>query len=128
VPTVDAASQAFWTGGRDGRLLITRCSACRQLFHPPWPICPHCSCREAEPTAVSGLGHVDGFTVVQRPWIPGYDTPYVVARVRLVEQPDVVLVTNIVDCEPGAVKIGMEVAVIFEPRGDVYVPMFRPRR
>src|SRR5262245_29353219 len=97
-PAVDDASRAFWTGGRESQLMITRCAACSRLFHPPAPICPHCAGRKVEPTAVSGRARVDGFTVVHRPWIPGYDTPYVVARVRLAEQPDVVLVTNIVDC------------------------------
>lgn len=128
MPAVDDVTRAFWTGGRDRQLLITRCSACRRLFHPPGPICPHCSVREVEPTAVSGRGHVDGFTVVRRKWIPGYDTPYVVARVRLREQSDVVLVANIVGCEPGDVSIGMEVEVTFEPREEVYVPMFQPAR
>ena len=128
VPSVDDVSRAFWTGGRDRELLITRCSACQRLFHPPSPICPHCAARDAKPTAVSGRGHVDGFTVVRRAWIPGYDTPYVVARVRLAEQPDVVLVTNIVGCEPGDVCAGMEVEVTFEPREDVFVPMFEPAR
>jgi uncharacterized protein len=71
---------------------------------------------------------VDAFTIVCRPWISGYDTPYVVARVRLMEQPDVVLVTNIVHCEPSEVRVGMDVAVVFEQRGDVHVPMFEPVR
>jgi len=81
-----------------------------------------------EVAAVTGRGFVDGFTVVQRAWIPGYDPPYVVARVRLVEQPDVLLVANIVGCEPHGVFVGMEVEVTFEPREDVYVPMFQPTR
>jgi len=127
-PAIEDATRSFWTGGREGQLLITQCSACRRLFHPPSPICPHCAAREVATVAVSGRGHVDGFTVVQRPWIPGYDTPYVVARVRLAEQSDVILVTNIVECEPREVRIGMEVEVTFEPRADLYVPMFRPAR
>lgn len=77
---------------------------------------------------MSGRGHVDGFTVVQRAWIPGYEPPYVVARVRLAEQPDVLLVANVVGCEPGDVFIGMEVEATFEVREDVYVPMFQPAR
>jgi uncharacterized OB-fold protein len=123
---VDDDSRAFWTGGATGRLLITACAACTRLFHPPGPICPHCSAREIEVVAVSGRGAIDAFTIVQRPWIPGYDTPYVVARVRLAEQRDVVLVSNIVECDPGDVRAGMIVDVVFEPREDVFVPMFRP--
>jgi uncharacterized OB-fold protein len=128
VPQVDDDSLPFWTGGATGTLLITSCVECKQLFHPPGPICPHCSARDIEVVAVSGLGEVDASTVVQRPWIPGYDTPYVVARVRLREQHDVVLVTNIVECDPHDVRAGMAVEAVFERRGDVFVPMFRPAR
>jgi len=123
---VDDDSRAFWTGGGTGQLFIASCAACRRLFHPPGPICPHCFARGVEPVAVSGRGEVDAFTVVRRPWIPGYDIPYVVARVRLAEQDDVVLVSNIVECDVSEVRAGMSVEVVFEQRDDVYVPMFRP--
>jgi hypothetical protein len=125
VPLLDDTTRDFWTGGALGELRITRCSACEQLFHPPASICPLCAARAITHVTVSGIGYVDAFTVVHRPWIRGYDTPYVVARVRLREQSDVVLVTNLVDCDH-AVHTGMEVEVLFEPRGDTYVPMFRP--
>jgi uncharacterized OB-fold protein len=128
VPVVDDDSRAFWTGGANGELLISSCAECSRLFHPPGPICPHCASREIGFTAVSGRGEVDAFTIVQRPWIPGYDTPYVVARVRLREQRDVVLVSNIVECDPSDVGAGMIVEVVFEPREDLFVPMFRPVR
>jgi len=128
VPTVDEDSRAFWTGGATGELLIAACSECKKLFHPPGPVCPHCAARAVEFTAVSGRGEVDAFTIVQRPWIPGYDTPYVVARVRLDDQRDVVLVSNVVECAPSEVRAGMAVEVVFEPRENVFVPMFRPAR
>jgi uncharacterized OB-fold protein len=52
----------------------------------------------------------------------------VVARVRLAEDPDVVLDTNIVGSEPGGVRIGQPVEAAFEPRGDIHVPVFRIAR
>ena len=125
-PPIDEISRAFWTAGRAGQLLITRCLACGRRFHPPGPICPYCSGRAIEAVPTEGRGRVDSFTVVRRPWIPGYDTPYVVARVRLLEDPDVMLVANIVDCLPSEVRIGMDVDVLFEQRHDAFVPMFRP--
>jgi hypothetical protein len=48
--------------------------------------------------------------------------------VILAEQSDLHLVTNIVNCEQGELRIGMEVEVVFEQRGDVSVPMFQPVR
>jgi uncharacterized OB-fold protein len=127
-PLLDDHSRAFWTGGANGELLIASCAECTRLFHPPGPICPHCSGRGVEFVAVSGRGEIDAATVVQRPWIPGYHTPYVVARVRLHEQRDVVLVSNIVECDPHDARAGMAVEVVFEAREDLFVPMFRPVR
>ena len=126
VPVVDDTTRAFWTGGREGQLCITRCASCHRLFHPPAPICPYCASRDVAPEPVDGRGHVDAFTVVQRPWVPGYDTPYVVARVRLAEDPTVMLLTNVIGCAPSDVRVGMDVTVTFEQRADVFLPVFEP--
>jgi uncharacterized OB-fold protein len=124
---MEAMTREFWTGGGKGELRITSCVGCLRLFHPPGPICPFCSSRRIAYTSVSGLGAIDSYTVVRRPWINGYETPYVVARVRLAEDPTVVLVTNIVEVEPDQVHIGQQVEVVFEPRGDAHVPVFRAK-
>jgi uncharacterized OB-fold protein len=62
--------------------------------------------------------------------MPGPELPYVVAIVEIVEQPSVRLTTNIVHCEPDAVRIGMRVRVTFERRadsdGDIFIPLFEP--
>jgi hypothetical protein len=52
--------------------------------------------------------------------------PYVIAIVRLDEQSDLRLMTNIVGCDPDEVKIDMPVRVEFREQGDVYAPVFRP--
>ena len=49
-----------------------------------------------------------------------------IANVALEEDPSVRLTTNVVGCEPDAVHIGQEVAVRFEPHGDVWLPLFEP--
>lgn len=126
MPEVDEDTHDFWHGGANNQLLITACTACDQLFHPPARICPHCFARSVGSRPVSGHGHIESYTIVRRPWIPGYEPPYVVARVVLTEQPDLHLLTNIVDCDPETVTTGMPVEVTFEQRGDVFVPMFRP--
>ncbi|BCY12845.1 hypothetical protein L3i22_079330 [Actinoplanes sp. L3-i22] len=63
--------------------VVQQCRRCRRLQHPARPIC--LTCGDAEllaDTVTSGNGHVDSFTVVHRA-----ETPYIVARVRLVEGP-----------------------------------------
>ena len=53
------------------------------------------------------------------------DPPYVVALVELDE--GVKMMTNIVDCDPQDVKIGMEVEVVFDDiTEDVTLPKFKP--
>jgi hypothetical protein len=46
--------------------------------------------------------------------------------VSIDEQPDVRLMTNLVDCEPDDSLIGSAVEVTFEHSDDVYLPLFRP--
>jgi uncharacterized OB-fold protein len=77
--------------------------------------------------ATGGRGHVYTFTVVRQSPDPFFAArvPFVVAMVELAEGPR--LMANVVDCDVEAVRIGMEVRVLFEPLGDdVYVPLFRP--
>ncbi|SHN17931.1 Zn-ribbon domain-containing OB-fold protein [Cryptosporangium aurantiacum] len=127
LPEVTADSAAFWSGGADGELRIHRCRNCRRLFHPPVGACFRCRSRDVAPEAVSGRAVVASFTVNHHPWFgPMYPTPYVIGLVELVEEPDVRLTTQIVDCEPEAVSIGMAVEVVFEQHEDVWIPVFRP--
>jgi uncharacterized OB-fold protein len=130
LPRVTAENEHFWRGGRDGRLLIARCSACGWWIHPPAPVCPTCLSKSIEPAAVSGRAIVHAFTVNHQPWIPTFDPPYVVAIVELPEQEGLRLTTNIVGCAPDDVYIGMPVQVTFEHRDDrgyeVWLPLFEP--
>ncbi len=53
------------------------------------------------------------------------EPPYVVALVELDE--GVKMMTNIVDCDPHDVKVGMEVEVVFDDVTDeVTLPKFKP--
>jgi uncharacterized OB-fold protein len=69
---------------------------------------------------------VVSFTINEIAWLAEYPPPYVIALVEIEEQPGVRLTTNILDCEPETVYIGMPVMVYFEHCGDVWVPLFRP--
>jgi uncharacterized protein len=125
LPEVTAATAHFWTSGARGALELLRCSACGYWVHPPGPVCPRCL-GKPHPEPVSGRGVVHTFTVNVHPWQPGLEVPYVIAIVELAEQEALRLTTNIVDCAPSDVYIGMPVEVTFEHVEDVYLPMFRP--
>jgi acetyl-CoA acetyltransferase/uncharacterized OB-fold protein len=126
LPQLTPANEWFWTSGGDGRLRIQACTDCKVLVHPPVPICPSCRSRSWEPTEVSGRGTVVAFTVNQHQWLPGFEPPYVIANVALIEDPTVRLTTNIVGCDPGDVRIGQVVTVRFEQHEDVWLPLFEP--
>lgn len=133
-PSPTPESEAFWTGGRDGNLLITRCHACGHFFHPPGPACWRCRSTDVAPEKVSGRATVAAFSVDRQPWIPGFEPPYIVAIVEIAEDPGVRLITNVVDVEPADMSIGLEVEVFFEDwtalsGGEdtrVWIPLFRP--
>jgi uncharacterized OB-fold protein len=75
----------------------------------------------------AGRGKVLTFTVCRLPVAKAYaaDVPYVVALIRLDEGPT--MMSNIVECDPESVAIGMPVEVIFEKWSeDITVPQFRP--
>ncbi|MDV3124629.1 Zn-ribbon domain-containing OB-fold protein [Mycobacterium sp. 21AC1] len=135
-PSPTAESQAFWTGGEGGELLINRCHRCGRFFHPPGPACWRCRSTDVAPEPVSGRGKVATFTVNRQPWIPGFEPPYIVAMVELDDEPDVRLITNVVGVSADDVRIGMAVEVFFEDwtalSGEedtrVWLPLFRPIR
>ncbi|WP_431232078.1 Zn-ribbon domain-containing OB-fold protein [Mycolicibacterium psychrotolerans] len=133
-PSPTPESEAFWTGGRDGNLLISRCHGCGHFFHPPGPACWRCRSTDVAPEKVSGRATVAAFSVDRQPWIPGFEPPYIVAIVEIAEDPAVRLTTNVVDVEPADMCIGLEVEVFFEDwtalsGGEdtrVWIPLFRP--
>jgi len=126
LPVVDKDTEAYWTHGSVGELAIYRCQNCRFYVHPPVRFCPKCESRRVAPEAVSGKGRVATYTVNYKQWVPDLPTPYVIALVELAEQPDVRLTTNIVNCPPESVCIGMPVRVLFEQVEDLWVPLFEP--
>jgi uncharacterized protein len=130
LPQLDEHNRAFWTGGVDGQLKIAFCVQCDRWVGPPAADCPDCGgVLEARP--VSGRGSVFTYTVNHQPFNPAVPVPYVIAIVELEEQSDLRIATNIVDCEPDSVHVGLPVDARFE-RQDVddetrYVPVFAPR-
>jgi uncharacterized OB-fold protein len=115
----------FWTSGQDGLLRFMRCMDCGYYMHPPGPVCARCLSRTLNPQPVSGEGLVASFTVNHQQWSP-IPPPYVVAIVSLGDQEDLRLTSNIVDCEPDTVTIGLAVRLAFERYGGLYIPVFTP--
>ena len=67
------------------------------------------------------------FTVTYQNRTPGFaeDVPYVLALVELEE--GVRMFTNIIDCQPTDVSIGMDVEVTFvQANNQISIPYFKP--
>lgn len=125
LPALTPETAAFWTGGKDGQLLIQRCSDCGRYQHPPQPLCPVCRTETMAPATVSGRGTVKTFTVNHQQWLPGLTDNFVFAAVELPEQAELYVFSNIL-APPESVRIGLPVAVCFEHHEDVWLPLFRP--
>lgn len=126
LPVITEENEFFWTSGADGRLRLTECESCSALLHPPRPVCRYCRGHETGVRAVSGYATLIGFTVNHRFSAPGMPAPYVVAQVAVEEDTRVRLTTNLVECDPDELELGMRLEVVFEQVEDVWLPLFRP--
>jgi enoyl-CoA hydratase/carnithine racemase/uncharacterized OB-fold protein len=127
IPAVQPWTEEFWRATKKHRLLIQECQNCHSLIFYPRKYCPQCWSAELGWRAASGKGKVYTFAIMRDMVEPKFmpDLPYVLAMVDLEE--GVRMMTQIVQCEPATVEIGMVVEVIFRDITDQHaLPLFRP--
>lgn len=128
LPAADELTAPYWDAARERRLVIQRCE-CGRLAHPPVASCPRCHRNRFTWSEMSGRGTVYAFTVVHHSVHPVSATaiPYVIVLVELDEGPR--LLTNLRNCAPEEVRVGLPVEVTFEDLDDaVTLPQFAPVR
>ncbi|HEY2105209.1 MAG TPA: OB-fold domain-containing protein [Candidatus Binataceae bacterium] len=128
-PIPDFDAEEFWAGCNRGELMMQRCAACTKFRWLPRPMCPFCNSLDREWVKVSGRGKVYTYTVITHPVHPAAVSrvPYNVAQVRLEEDPDLILVTNLVGLKNEEIRIDMPVQVVFdEHEPGVKLPKFKP--
>jgi len=119
-PEANPETRPFWEAAAQGRLLIGKCKACGKPHYYPRALCPFCGSDATEWVQSGGGGSVYSYSVMRR--VP---VPYALAYVTLDE--GVTMMTNIVDCDLDAIRIGQRVRVVFKPtEGGPPVPMFSP--
>lgn len=129
LPRVDEESKGFWEASGRHELYVQRCRACAALRYYPRAVCPSCLSSETEWLRTRGTGTVYTFTVTYQNQASGFRDalPYVLAYVELTE--GIRLLTNIVECAPEAVRIGMAVEVVFDDATpQLALAKFRPAR
>jgi uncharacterized protein len=127
IPTPDPETQAFWDAARERRLLIQRCNACGEAYFYPRPFCPKCWSEDVSWEEASGDATLYTWSVVYVNDLPPFNerVPYVAAVVDLAEGPR--MMTNVVDCEADALKVGMPLRVEYRDlTDDATVPVFVP--
>ena len=127
LPTLVGETRPFWEACRRGELLIQKCDTCGEYQFYPRGICANCWTSDIAWVRASGRGTVWTFTVTHQNRTPGFaeEVPYVLALVELEE--GVKMFTNVVECDPREVKIGMPVEVTFVRATDqISVPYFKP--
>jgi uncharacterized OB-fold protein len=124
-PAVTDETRAFWDAAAEGRLLVERCAACGAESFPPRGICRTCRGRSMTPVEIAGRGRVYSLTVNHQQWVPGLGVPYALVLVEFDDHPGVRVLGRLRGCVPDHARIGMEVAVGFEPGpGGFAIPSF----
>ena len=130
VPAANADTAGWWEACTAHRLVVQRCTRCGATRHPPGPVCPACRSTSSEWAPLPGTGTVYTLTVVRQAFLPALAdrVPYVVAAIEPDGGGGARMVSNVVDCDPEAVSIGMAVEVVWEDMGpELALPRFRPR-
>ena len=110
----------FWEAINEEKLLIPRCKDTGQFFWYPRKISPYTLSGNVEWVEASGKGVIYTYSVMRRA-----DPQYVIAYVTLEE--GITMMTNIVDCDPAALKIGQSVRLLMVKSDEGQkVPVFTP--
>lgn len=116
-PPVTPDSRAWWDATRERRLMVQWCGRCGDAQLYPRALCTACGSLEVFLEDASGRARIYSHTTVHRSPDPEhFEPPYVVALVRLEEGP--LLLTNIVDGDPDAVRCDDPVEVTWEALED----------
>lgn len=139
IPVVETDTAPLWEGLKRHEFRLFRCKKCGAWYFPV----AYCSKHNNEPfygnmewAQASGKGKVFAFLIHYKAFHQGFinDVPYVYALIELDEGP--LMSSNIVECEPSQVYVGMPVEVVFEDRRTISggeevtftLPKFRPSK
>ena len=126
LPELAGLTKEFYNWCRRGDLRFQRCSSCDTWRHVPREMCANCGSSEWKWEKSKGKGTLFTWTVAERPMHPAFaeDVPYAPVVVEMDE--GVRIVSEVVDCAPSELEIGMRVEVAFARVSDeVTLPKFR---
>jgi uncharacterized protein len=127
VPIPDEASQPFFAGAKEHRLMIQQCTTCGARIWPVKSRCDNCLSPTVTWVQASGKATLYSFVLMHQLYHPGFATevPYNIAQVDLEE--GLRILTAIVGCPNADLQIGMPLEVTFEAiTNEVTLPKFKP--
>jgi uncharacterized OB-fold protein len=129
LPHIDEESRPWWEALQRHELYVQKCRHCGDVRYYPRALCTNCLSPDTQWIKCGGRGKVYTFTATYQNQAPGFreSLPYIMAYVELDE--GVKMLTNIIDCAPEQVRIGMPVEVVYEDvTPTVTLAKFRPAR
>lgn len=126
LPEGDRTLAPFFAAAKVHRLVVQRCARCGAMRFPPRELCTGCLSTDVDWAEVSGRGEIFSFNVMHQVYHPAFahEVPYAVVVVKLAEGPK--MISNLIDCPPEEIRIGMPVEVVFEEMTDeITLPKFR---
>jgi uncharacterized OB-fold protein len=128
LPELDGLTAEFYGFCKKRELHFQRCSDCSTWRHVPREMCADCGSWNWQWQPASGRGVVFTWTVAARAMHPAFanDAPYAPVVVEMEE--GVRLLSQMTDCPPDELEIGMPVEVSFEEvTPEVTLPKFKRR-
>ena len=117
-PGRNLESKPFWDAALEGKFLIKRCNACGEPHWYPRTMCPFCHSTDTSWQESKGEGAIYTFSAMRR----NTPVPYAIGYVTLDE--GVSLLTNFIDCDFDALKIGQRVKIKWSGTGEGNPPVF----
>jgi uncharacterized OB-fold protein len=122
----DAASEPFWAGCAERRLLVQHCLNWGACLSTPRLLCRDCRGSDFEWVESAGRGRVYTYTVAHHPASPALreEVPYVVVVVQLDDCGGARLVSNLVGEDALDVGIDRAVRLLWDDDAGAWLPRF----
>ena len=125
LPLLEGLTKEFYDWCSKHQLRFQRCSDCDAWRHVPREMCAECGSSEWKWAASSGRGTVFTWTVAVRPMHPAFPADVPCTPVVIEMEEGVRLVSEVVDCPPEELEIGMPVQVQYhDVTPDLALPKF----
>ena len=93
-------------------LAARQCQDCRDISFPPFDNCLKCgSDKETVEKILNNQGTLASFTIA-RQVMPGFNPNYILANVRMNDDPSLVVVAQLTDVKAEDVEMGMELTMV----------------